>query len=77
MRWWRIHASFFFYCPRSKQGEHIQCDFLEEVKNGCVFSTKCESRHKMFEPPHVVVLMNEIPDMTKSSDDRHEITQLE
>jgi hypothetical protein len=43
----------FFDCPRSKQGEFIQYDFLEEVKNGFVFSGKyesIESRNKSFDP---------------------------
>lgn len=30
---------FFFDCPRSKQGEFIQYDFLEELKNVYVFDT--------------------------------------
>lgn len=66
----------FFDCPRSKQGEFIQYDFLEEVKNGFVFSSKYESRNKSFEQPHVVVLMNEQPDMTKLSMDRYQIIEL-
>ena len=64
---------FFFDCPRSKQGEYIQYDLLEELKNGMVFSPKYESRMKMLQPPHVVVFMNEKPDMTKLSADRYVI----
>jgi len=67
---------YFFDCPRSKQGEFIQYDFLEEVKNGYVFSSKYESRNKVFPSPHVVVFMNELPDMTKLSKDRYEIIRL-
>ena len=67
---------FFFDCPRSKQGEYVQYDFLEEVKNGYVFSPKYESRLKIIDTPHVVVFMNEQPDMTKLSADRYEITEL-
>ena len=62
---------FFFDAPKSKQGEFIQCDFLEEVKNGCAFSPKCESIIKEFDTPHVVAMMNECPDMSKLSEDRH------
>ena len=65
-----------FDCPRSKQGEFIQYDFLEEVKNGYVFSSKYESGIKRFKPPHVVVAMNEFPDMEKLSQDRYEIIEL-
>lgn len=67
----------FLDCPRSKQGDFIQYDFIEDVKNGYVFSTKYESRAKRFPPPHIVILMNEEPDMTKFSQDRYNITRLQ
>lgn len=67
---------FFFDCPRSKQGEYIQYDFLEEMKNGCIFSPKYESKMKTLATPHIVVLMNERPDQTKLSSDRYHITML-
>lgn len=67
---------FFLDCPRSKQGEFIQYDFLEELKNGYVFSSKYESRCKKFRPPHIVVLMNERPCMEKLSTDRYRIISL-
>lgn len=66
----------FMDAPRSKQGEHIQYDFLEDLKNGYVFSTKYESRCKTYEPMHVVVNMNEQPDMTKLSIDRYLIVNI-
>lgn len=66
----------FLDCPRSKQGDYIQYDFLEELKNGFVMSNKYESFVKTFSPMHVVVLMNEKPDMTKLSSDRYKIMQL-
>lgn len=62
--------------PRSKQGDYIQYEFLEHVKNGYVFSTKYESYCKTLEKCHVVVMMNEMPDMTKMSADRYKITEL-
>lgn len=68
--------TFFLDCPRSKQGEFIQYDFLEELKNGYVFSPKYESRVKKFRTPHIVVCMNESPDMSKLSADRYSITNL-
>jgi hypothetical protein len=67
---------FFLDCPRSKQGDFIQYDFLEELKNGYVFSGKYESKVKKLKTPHVVVLMNERPDMTKLSRDRFKIIEL-
>lgn len=68
--------TIFLDCPRSKQGEFIQYDFLEELKNGYIFSPKYESRVKTLKTPHVVVLMNEQPDMSKLSRDRYNITNL-
>jgi predicted small secreted protein len=62
--------------PRSKQGEFIQYDFLEDVKNGYVFSSKYESSIKTLANVHLVVLMNEPPDLTKLSYDRYDITYL-
>ena len=67
---------FFFDCPRSKQGEFIQYDLLEELKNGYIFAGKYESRVKTLETPHVVVFMNEKPDMSKLSIDRYNIVEL-
>lgn len=67
---------FFFDCPRSKQGDYIQYDFLEELKNGYIFSPKYESAIKKLHTPHVVVLMNEHPCMEKLSPDRYSITVL-
>lgn len=66
----------FVDCPRSKQGEYIQYDFLEEVKNGYIFSPKYESRVKRLSKCHVVCLMNEDPDMTKLSEDRYHIIKI-
>ncbi len=66
----------FMDCPRSKQGEYIQYDFLEHMKNGLVFSPKYDSRTKRFKPPHVVVFMNEEPDRTKLSADRYNVIQI-
>ncbi len=63
-------------CPRSKQGDFIQYDFLEDVKNGRVFSGKYESGMKYLPACHVVVMMNEDPDYTKLSSDRFEVIEL-
>jgi len=60
----------FVDAPRSKQGEYIQYDFLEEIKNGRIFCTKYHSFMVRFAPPHVVVMMNSEPDRSKLSEDR-------
>lgn len=65
----------FVDAPRSKNQEFIQYDFLEEVKNGYVFCPKYESCVKRLGKCHVVVLMNEHPDMTKLSQDRYIIIE--
>lgn len=66
----------FIDAPRSKQGEFIQYDFLEDVKNGYIFSPKYESRVKQMGLCHVVVFMNEDPDMNKLSKDRYVIRKV-
>ncbi len=67
----------FMDAPRSKQGEFIQYDFLENIKDGRVFNTKYESRLKKLGPVHVVVMMNEEPDMTMLSSDRYFIISVD
>lgn len=67
----------FIDAPRSKQGEFIQYDFLEELKDGSILNTKYESRMLSFGHPHVVVMMNEDPDMEKLSSDRYQIVRVE
>lgn len=66
----------FVDAPRSKQGEFIQYDFLEELKNGRLFNTKYESRMFEFAVPHVVVMMNEEPDREKLSADRIHVVRV-
>lgn len=66
----------FLDAPRSKQSDFIQYDFLEDIKNGRIFSSKYNSKMKYFPSPHVVVMMNEMPDMTKLSDDRYDVRQV-
>ena len=67
----------FVDAPRSKQGEFIQYDFLEELKNGSVFNTKYQAQMLRFMLVHVVVMMNEHPDMEKLSADRYHIINVE
>lgn len=63
---------FLFDVPRS-QSEFLQYSVLESLKDGMVFSTKYQSRSKRLSPSHVVVFMNEQPDMNKLSQDRYQI----
>jgi len=66
----------FMDCPRSKQGDILQYDFLEEVKNGYIFSQKYESRIKKLGKVHVCVMLNEMPDKGKLSQDRYKIIEV-
>jgi hypothetical protein len=63
----------FIDCPRS-QNEFLQYGFMEELKNGYLWSPKYHSTIKrLSKPPHVVVMLNEHPDMTKLSADRYNV----
>lgn len=67
---------FFLDCTRV-QTERIPYDFLEELKDGSVFSGKYESVTKnMKHNLHVVVLMNSDPDMRAMSVDRYHLIKL-
>lgn len=63
----------FLDCPRSKQNDFIQYDFLEEVKNGYICSPKYQSVMLNLPPMHVVCMMNHQPDPDKLSADRYVI----
>lgn len=65
-----------FDCARSA-AEFLQYRLLEDLKNRLVQSTKYNSKMKILRKvPHVVVFMNEQPDMTKLSADRYSVTNL-
>lgn len=67
---------FLFDVPRS-QSEFLQYSVLEQLKDRMVFSPKYTSRNKLLQhTPHVVVFMNEEPDLTKLSSDRYNIIRL-
>lgn len=60
----------FLDCTR-KQVEYMPYTFMEELKDGYVFSNKYESCVKKYGPMHVVVMMNEDPDERALSIDRY------
>lgn len=72
----RTSRVIFLDAPRSKQGDIIQYDFLEDVKNGYVFVPKYESCYLELSKLHLVVMLNEDPDMTKLSEDRYILIHL-
>ncbi len=70
-----------FDVPRSMVSEAGQAMVsytgMEEIKNGCFFSSKYESGMVLFNVPHVIVFANVAPDMCKLSGDRWEIKCLD
>jgi len=66
----------FLDCTRQKV-EFMPYTFLEELKDGVVFSSKYESCIRRYPNMHVVVLMNQKPDMTQLSEDRYEMIYLD
>lgn len=67
---------FLIDIPRS-QSEFLQYSVLEQLKDGLVFSPKYQSRMKHLKKAHVVVFMNEAPDMVKLSADRYDVINLD
>lgn len=65
----------FMDCTR-EQNEYINYSFIESCKNGYVVSSKYECRIKRYPPMHVVVFMNQEPNMEKLSKDRYVIIEL-
>jgi len=66
----------FLDCTR-KQVEYMPYTFMEECKDGMIFSSKYESCIKKYPDMHVVVLMNQEPDMDALSKDRYHIVRLQ
>ena len=67
---------FLIDCERSSS-EFLQYRVLEQLKNRMVCSTKYSGTMKILRKvPHVVVFMNEEPDMGKLTEDRYLITRL-
>lgn len=65
----------FLDCTR-KQLDYVPYTLLEELKDGYVMSTKYETMVKRYQPMHIVVLMNEQPDMAALSQDRYKVVHL-
>lgn len=65
----------FLDCTR-KQVEFMPYTFMEECKDGMIFSSKYESCVKKYPNMHVVVMMNQDPDRTALSADRYAVTRL-
>lgn len=62
-------------CPRCKT-DYLSYEAIEAIKNGCFYSGKYEGGQLAFCQPHVIVFMNERPNITKLTDDRYDIVEL-
>lgn len=60
-----------------KDREHVGYDGLEEVKDGCFFSSKYESGMVVMNNPHVIVFANFPPEEDRMSADRWKIKKIE
>ncbi len=58
------------------QQDRINWGVIEDLKNGCLFSTKYESRTKWFEPPKIILMMNQMPNRYSLSEDRWDIIEI-
>ncbi len=69
-----------FDIPRSRMKDGqvlVSYQGMEEIKNGCFFSPKYESKMVILNVPHVIVFSNNPPDEFKLSQDRWVIKNLD
>lgn len=64
-----------FDFPRTME-DYVNYGAIEQVKNGLMFSSKYESKTKVFNTPHVVVFCNFKPELDKMSKDRWIIKEI-
>ncbi len=62
--------------PRSSIG-YINYTAIEEVQNGCIFSSKYESGGVRFNTPHMICFANSEPDRRQMSEDHWNVVDLE
>lgn len=51
----------------------VSYEALEQVKDGIFYNTKFESKMVIYDPPHVIVFSNWLPDRSKLSADRWDV----
>ena len=64
-----------FNFPRTSEGA-VSYNAIEQLKDGLVFSSKYEGGTKIFNPPHVIIFANWLPDVTQLSADRWNIVEI-
>jgi hypothetical protein len=62
--------------PRSVDINYFSYTGIEEIKNGCFFSSKYECDQIVFNSPNIIILSNETPDEDKMSKDRWVIKRI-
>jgi hypothetical protein len=61
--------------PRSRL-DYVSYTAIEEIKNGCFFSTKYESDMVVFNSPHIICFANAYPETSQMSADRWKIYEI-
>lgn len=61
--------------PRSNL-DYVSYTGIEEIKNGCFFSSKYEGSMCVFNNPHIICFANELPNTSKMSSDRWKIMEI-
>lgn len=71
-------STYFIDLPRATSHLHQQSIYsaIEEIKNGYCYDDRYSFREKYFEPPHVFVFTNNVPDGNLVSRDRWKIWYL-
>lgn len=64
-----------FDIPRDN-GNKVSYKSIESIKNGMVYSPKYESKHKLFNSPHVICFANSPPEIEKLSNDRWVVEEI-
>lgn len=64
-----------FDIPRDN-GNKVSYKSIESIKNGMVYSPKYESKHKLFNSPHLICFANCEPEVCKLSGDRWVIEEI-
>lgn len=65
----------FWNLTRTQEG-FVSYQGIEQVKDGCFFASKYESKMVVYNPPHVIIMANFEPDKSMLTDDRWTIIKL-